>query len=128
MSSKQKAIAYWVVTILFCLQMGFTAYAGLALPQVAEAFAFLGFPDYFRVQLSIAKFIGIALLVTPVPARAKEWAYAGFAFDLGSAVIAHNVKDEPFEVWVWALGTLVLGAVSYVLWRVKSARPMADSR
>lgn len=128
MSSKQKAIAYWVVTLLFCLQMGFTAYAGLALPQVAEAFAFLGFPAYFRVQVSIAKLIGIALLVTPVPARAKEWAYAGFAFDLGSAVIAHNAMGEPFEVWVWALGTLVLGAVSYVLWRVKAAQPIADDR
>ena len=32
-------IAYWVATSLFALQMGFTAYAQLRLPQVAEAFA-----------------------------------------------------------------------------------------
>ena len=45
-------IGFWIVTVLFCLQIGFTAYAQLRLPQVAEAFTHLGFPDYFRVELS----------------------------------------------------------------------------
>ncbi len=84
-----KAIVYWIVTALFCLQMSFTAYAQLRLPQVAEAFTHLGFPAYFRVELSWAKLLGVVLLLAPVPARLKEWAYAGFAFDLGSALIAH---------------------------------------
>ena len=35
--------------------MGFTAYAQLCLPQVAEAFRHLGFPAYFRIELSWAK-------------------------------------------------------------------------
>ena len=43
---------YWIATSLFALQMGFTAYAQLRLPQVAEAFTHLGFPAYFRVELS----------------------------------------------------------------------------
>jgi hypothetical protein len=34
------------------------SYVQLRLPQVAEAFAHLGFPAYFRVQLSWAKLIG----------------------------------------------------------------------
>ena len=79
---------FWIVTALFCLQIGFTAYAQLRLPQVAEAFTHLGFPAYFRVELSWAKLIGVALLLLPVPARLKEWAYAGFAIDITSAVIA----------------------------------------
>jgi len=45
-------IGFWIVTALFCLQMGFTAYAQLRLPQVAEAFTHFGFPTYFRVELS----------------------------------------------------------------------------
>ncbi|HUK19294.1 MAG TPA: hypothetical protein VLW65_22890 [Bryobacteraceae bacterium] len=49
---KAKSIVYWVVTALFCLQMSFTAYAQLRLPQVAQAFTHLGFPAYFRVELS----------------------------------------------------------------------------
>src|SRR5262245_2719727 len=84
-----KVIAFWAVTALFCLQMSFTAYAQLRLPQVAEAFTHLGFPAYFRVELSLAKLLGVLLLLSPVPPRLKEWAYAGFAIDLGSAVFAH---------------------------------------
>src|SRR5215208_6484503 len=88
-STKTTAMLYWIVTALFCLQMTFTAYAQLRLPQVAEAFKHLGFPGYFRMELSWAKLLGIVLLLAPVPARLKEWAYAGFAITLGSALIAH---------------------------------------
>ena len=75
--SRKTVIGFWIVTGLFCLQMSFTAYAQLRLPQVAEAFTHLGFPSYFRVELSLAKLLGVVLLLAPVPARLKEWAYAG---------------------------------------------------
>jgi len=127
-------VAYWIVTGLFCLQMGFTAYAQLSLPEVAEAFSHLGFPEYFRVQLSWAKLFGVVLLLAPVPARLKEWAYAGFAIDLGSALIAHLAVGDGPEAWGWAVATGVLWALSYVLWRrVHTTRehhrdvPMADA-
>jgi DoxX-like protein len=110
-------IAYWIITALFCLQVGFTAYAQLRLPQVAAAFTHLGFPGYFRVELSWAKLLGVVLLLAPVPARVKEWAYAGFAIDLGSALIAHvSVGDGP-QAWGWAAGSGALWALSYLLWR-----------
>jgi hypothetical protein len=114
---KATAIAYWIVTTLFCLQISFTAYAQLRLPQVAAAFTHLGFPDYFRVELSLAKFLGILLLLAPTPPRLKEWVYAGFAIDLASALVAHvSVGDAP-QAWGWAAGTAVLWALSYVFWR-----------
>jgi hypothetical protein len=115
--SRTVATAFWVVTALFCLQLGFTAYAQLRLPQVAASFAHLGFPDYFRVELAWAKLIGIAVLLAPVPARLKEWAYAGFAFTLGSALLAHLAVGDGPEAWGFAAGTAVLWALSYVLWR-----------
>lgn len=114
---KATAILYWIATALFCLQMGFTAYAQLALPQVAQAFIHLGFPSYFRIELSYAKFLGILLLLAPVPPRVKEWVYAGFAITLASALIAHlSVGDGP-EAWGWAAATAVLWALSYFSWR-----------
>ena len=117
-----KRIAYWVATALLCLQMGFTAYAQLQLPQVAQMFTHLGFPDYFRVELSWAKLLGVGLLLAPVSARLKEWAYAGFAITLASALIAHfSVGDGP-EVWSWSAVTAVLWALSYVCWRRLPAR------
>ena len=110
-------IGFWVVTVLLCLQMGFTAYAQLTLPQVAEAFTRLGFPGYFRVELALAKLLGIALILAPVPARLKEWAYAGFAFTLGSALLAHLAVGDGPEAWGFAAGTSVLWGLSYVFWR-----------
>src|SRR2546422_2951935 len=53
--SKGMVIGFWIVTAFFCLQMSFTAYAQLRFPQVSEAFTHLGFPAYFRVELSWAK-------------------------------------------------------------------------
>jgi hypothetical protein len=115
--SRGLVIGFWVVTALFCLQMGFTAYAQLRLPEVAQAFTHLGFPSYFRVELSLAKLVGVLLLLVPVPSRAKEWAYAGFAIDLGSALIAHVAMGDGAKAWGWAAATLVLWGASYVLWR-----------
>lgn len=120
---KAKTIAYFAVTGLFCLQMAFTAYAQLRLPQVADAFAHLGFPDYFRVELSWAKLIGVALLLAPAPARLKEWTYAGFAIDLASAVIAHVAVGDGPQAWSWAVATGVLWGLSYVGWRRLQAAP-----
>jgi hypothetical protein len=117
-SPNGKIIVYWIATALFCLQMSFTAYAQLRLPQVAEAFTHLGFPAYFRVELSLAKLLGVVLILAPVPVRLKEWAYAGFAINLGSALIAHfSVGDGP-EAWGWAAATGVLWAISYFFWRL----------
>jgi hypothetical protein len=114
---KAKTIVYWIVTALLCLQMSFTAYAQLRVPQVAEAFTQLGFPAYFRVELAWAKLLGVVVLLAPAPARLKEWAYAGFAIVLVSALIAHfSVGDGPAK-WSWAAGTGVLWALSYLLWR-----------
>ena len=120
---KARTIAYWIVTALFCLQLSFTAYAQLRLPQVAEAFTHLGFPAYFRVELALAKLLGVVLILAPVPARLKEWAYAGFAITLASALIAHfSVGDGP-EAWGWAAATSVLWGLSYFLWRRLQTTP-----
>jgi hypothetical protein len=114
---KARAIIYWIVTGLFCLQMSFTAYAELRLPQVADAFTHLGFPGYFRVELSWAKLLGVALMLAPVRPRLKEWAYAGFAIDLASALIAHLAVRDGAEAWGWAAATAVLWGLSYLFWR-----------
>ena len=121
--SKRIVIGFWIATALFCLQMGFTAYAQLRLPQVAAMFTHLGFPDYFRVELSWAKLLGVVLLLAPVPARLKEWAYAGFAINLASALIAHlSVGDGP-EAWGFAAATSVLWGLAYFFWRVRQGTP-----
>jgi DoxX-like family len=115
--AKGITIAYWLATSLFALQMGFTAYAQLRIPQVAEAFTHLGFPAYFRVELSWLKLAGILVLLLPAPDRLKEWAYAGFAITLVSALIAHLSVGDGASKWSWAAGTAVLWALSYFFFR-----------
>jgi hypothetical protein len=121
--SRGTLAAFWISTALFALQMGFTAYAQLRLPQVAETFARLGFPNYFRIELSWAKLAGLAVLLIPmVPARLKEWAYAGFAITLVSALIAHLAVGDPVSAWSWSVGIGVLWGASYFFWRRLQAR------
>ena len=117
--SKRAKIAYWIFTIPFCLMMGFTVYAQLCLPQVAEVFTHLSFPNYFRIELCLAKVAGLLVLILPMaPPRLKEWAYAGFTIVLVSALIAHLAVGDGPEAWSWSVGYLVLGALSYVSFRM----------
>ena len=93
--------------------MLFTAYAQPALPQVQQVFTHLGFPDYFRVELSVAKIVGVVVLMVPVPARLKEWAYAGFAVTLTSALIGHLAAGDSVAVYSWAVVAGVILGLSY---------------
>jgi hypothetical protein len=131
---KTTTILFWIFTALFCLEMSFTAYYEL-LPQGAQAFTRLGFPGgYFRWELSLAKLVGVAVLAVPVvPARGfisvmKEWAYAGFAINLVSAIIAHlSISDRPLAFLPSTL-TSVLWAASYFFWRRLQASRATQSR
>lgn len=118
-TSKAVLIAFWILTALFCVEMIFTAYWEWSSPQAAQAFARLGFSAAsFRVELSVAKILGVsALLIPAIHVRVKEWAYAGFAFNLVSALIAHaSIYDRP-AAFAPSTITLLLGTCSYVLWR-----------
>src|SRR5258705_11537485 len=59
------------------------------------AFVHLGFPPYFKVELTLAKILGVLALVIPaVPFKVKVFAYAGFAITLVSAAIAHFGRGD----------------------------------
>jgi len=65
------------------------------------AFVHLGFPPYFKVELTIAKVLGVLALVIPaVPIKVKEFAYAGFAITLVSAAVAHFGRGDATDLSV----------------------------
>jgi hypothetical protein len=80
----------------------------------AASFDRLGFPDYFRVQLGIAKIVGGMALLAPLPRWLKEWTYAGFAIDFVSALIAHLAVGDPLTATGLPLFALTLLLISYV--------------
>ena len=86
----KKEIGYWISTIIFCVIF---AGAGIAnLIQVEpqkEVIQGLGYPVYLMTILGIAKTLGVVALLLPKTPRLKEWAYAGFAFDMIGAAMSH---------------------------------------
>ncbi len=93
---KKNKIIYWATTGIISVMMLFGAYSGFTNPQFPEVYKHLGYPDYFRVQLSTAELLGVlALFIPQIPARVKEWAYAGFGITFISASIAHICSGDP---------------------------------
>ncbi|MBX3101825.1 MAG: DoxX family protein [Bacteroidetes bacterium] len=121
---KKMKIVYWATTGLFCFMMAFSAFSYLTNPELKAAFAHLGFPDYFRVELALAKALGVlALLLPVVPPRVKEWAYAGFVFTELSAMIAHLALGDPAQIWIFAFVLLGILLTSYACFRRLQAVP-----
>jgi hypothetical protein len=95
-TAKKDQIAYWTTTGIVFGVMLWSAINFAFNPAMAGAFAHLGLPNWFRLELTTAKFVGaFALLIPMVPHRIKEFAYAGFAITLISASIAHLSSGDP---------------------------------
>lgn len=104
---------YWGSTLLIAFLVLFSGTLYFVTEAPAETFARLGFPDYFRVQLGIAKLVGGAALLVPLPRWLKEWTYAGFTIDFGSALIAHLAVGDPISATVMPGVGLVILMTSY---------------
>ena len=107
-------IIYWAATGLLALQTAFAGIMYFTNPDIALAVGHLGFPDYFRQELGIAKLVAAFIIILPmVPLRLKEWAYAGLAIVFVSAFIAHAAVDGP-GTGIAPILSLALLAASYM--------------
>src|SRR5438876_10360869 len=101
MLPKRERLIYWTATGLVLAVMVFSIVNFVfndhfPFPNGHEgAFVHLGFPAYFKVELTVAKILGVLALVIPaVPFKVKEFAYSGFAITLVSASIAHFGRGD----------------------------------
>ncbi|HEU0105386.1 MAG TPA: DoxX family protein [Vicinamibacteria bacterium] len=96
------------------------------------AFVHLGFPPYFKVELTVAKILGVlALLIPAVPFKVKEFAYSGFAITLVSASIAHFGRGDARLSVLFVIDPLVflgLLAVSYVYFEKSHSLAVAGAK
>lgn len=112
--NKQNKTLYWVAKGFISFFIAFSAYYSYS---HAADLARLGFPDYFRIELVIAKVIGSIVLLLPVTSvRVKEWVYAGFIIAMSSALIAHICSGDPVSriVFVSVDLILILLSINYV--------------
>jgi uncharacterized membrane protein YphA (DoxX/SURF4 family) len=113
---KGKVIAYWVTTGLSLVGLGFGGVMDLInAPFAQEIMKHLGYPTYFATMIGIWKMLGLVALAAPGFARAKEWAYAGFAFDLSSATYSHMMAGDGIGTASQPLLFLAVLVASYVL-------------
>jgi DoxX-like protein len=106
-------ISYWLSTALIAATLAFAAFAHLSShPAAVKNFAELGYPQYFRVILGVAKALAVIVLLSPQLALVKEWAYAGLSFTWIGAFVSHTLARDGKGIMPVAL--LALLAVSYL--------------
>jgi len=95
-----KKIGYYIATgvltaiIIFSAQMYFRNPEG-----IADYFESVNYPRYLVYPLAIAKLLGLTAIWGNFSKWLKEWAYAGFFFDITLAFTAHMVAQDGGELF-----------------------------
>ena len=98
---KTTKIIYWVCTIIIVALMLFSA-IGTFFMHSAEGDAMMKqmqIPAYLTKFLAVCKVLGAIAILTPGFARLKEWAYAGYFFDLAGATFCFIASGFPVSAW-----------------------------
>ena len=114
---------YWGSTALLSVLMVLSGLLDLFRYQpFVEDIRRLGYPEYLLTLLGIAKLFGVPALLYSGTPRLKEWAYAGFAFNLGGAAISLLVSGSTVaQLLVLAVFGVLLTS-SYITYRVRVLR------
>lgn len=120
---KKDKIIYWATTSLVAVGMLLSAYQYFKGDTMAEAYKQMGFPDFLRVEIGIAKIVGsVVLLIISIPTKIKEWAYAGFGILFFSASLTHFLLNDSTERIITPLVFLLLLVVSNIYYsKIKNA-------
>lgn len=112
---KKTKIIFWITTGLIFLFEGVMPALTSQSEMSVQGFTHLGYPVYFVTVLAVFKVLGSLALVIPlVPARVKEWAYAGLMFDFLSALISIIIVDGLTPVILAPIIAIVILSISYI--------------
>ncbi len=109
---------YWTVTLLFVLHMMVAGLSYLAGASFAvEGVTHLGYPVYLLKILGTAKLLGGIAILQARFRTLKEWAYAGYTFNLLGASASHALYGDPFVNIIVPIIILAFVLVSYRQWK-----------
>jgi DoxX-like family len=121
---KRTRTVYIISTALICLNQGVIPIFTIGTPESAEGMSHLGYPAYFGIMLSVFKILGALVIAVPkVPARLKEWAYAGFVFDFIAAFVSIYMVDGLNIFLIFPIITTAVLLTSYFTWHKLQANP-----
>jgi len=112
---KKDKIIFWITTgFIFLVEaVGNVATANA---EYAKQIVYdLGYPEYFRVAMLVLKLLGaFAIIIPAVPARVKEWAYAGLFINTLFAIISYWSMKGPGDDLVFPFIVMTSLVVSYL--------------
>ena len=112
---KKINIIYWIATGIILALMAWSAIGSfMNNPDGAKMMDQLGYKPYVMHFLAVAKILGIITIIVPGFPRLKEWAYAGFAFDLIGATYSMYATGFPASNWAMMFIFIAILAVSYI--------------
>lgn len=118
MNPKTLSILYWTTTIIVFLFEGVMSGLTSHTPIAVEGTRHLGYPDYFRVMLTVFKVLGALVLIIPaIKGRYKEWAYAGFGITMIAATVSHWAVDGFSGMTAFPMVFFGVLAVSYLCYQ-----------
>ena len=90
----------------------------------------IGYRQYVLHFLAVAKFLGAIAILIPGFPRLKEWAYAGFTFDLLGATYSFYASGFGVKDWAFMLVLIALLACSYIFYhkRLESSATKPPSK
>ncbi|MBS1533319.1 MAG: DoxX family protein [Bacteroidetes bacterium] len=93
---KNVNVTYWSLTIVFAGLMLWSAIPDLMSTSDAVLIINkqLGYPAYFTPFIGFVKILGVIAILIPGYPRIKEWAYAGFAYDLSAAAYSSYYSER----------------------------------
>jgi uncharacterized membrane protein YphA (DoxX/SURF4 family) len=117
MSKKTINIIYWITTGLILAMMLFSAASSfMENPEGTKMMEAIGYRPYVFHFLAVAKVLGVIAILTPGFPRLKEWAYAGFTFDLIGASYSFYASGFPLKDWAFMLVLIAILACSYIFY------------
>jgi uncharacterized membrane protein YphA (DoxX/SURF4 family) len=118
---KKTKIIYWIFTgLLGALMLASSIPDIFYFPEAVDLITkHLGYPAYFLLFIGVAKFLGVIAILVPGFPRIKEWAYAGFVFDLTGAVYSSICIGDPPGQWMPIFIGFIIIAGSYIYYHKK---------
>ncbi|MEO6000867.1 MAG: DoxX family protein [Chitinophagaceae bacterium] len=113
---KKTKIYYWIFTGLLAALMLVSSIPDIIYSKEAVVMIrdHLGYPLYFLPFIGVAKFLGVVAILIPGFPRIKEWAYAGFVYDLTGAMYSMIAVGDPVQNWLPLIIGFIVIACSYI--------------
>ena len=117
--TKRNKIIYWIATLW--LALGMTSTGIVQLLKSKEEIALmtqLGYPVYFLTIIGTWKILGVVAVLVPKFPLLKEWAYAGFFFNMTGAIFSYfAMGSAPLDFF----GPGLLIALTVISWSFRPA-------